>query len=861
MKTSDIRKTFLDFFKAHQHREILSSPLPIDDPTLLFTIAGMVPLKKFFTGEEQPIQPRMTSSQRCLRTNDIQNVGKTPRHHTFFEMLGNFSIGDYFKQDAIEFGYELINQVYGIDRDRMWATIYPEDFEAAAIWKKLLPETRIVKSEDNFWKMAEVGPCGFDSEIFIDLGKEVGCQDPNCGPLCDCGRFVEVWNLVFMEFSADKDGNRKYLPRKNIDTGMGLERISSVVNGFKSNFEIDFFTPLLSKIEMLSGRERRDDPFRFHLIADHARAMTFLIADGVFPENTKHGYVLRRLMRRAKLSGHLLGIKENFLDSLCQITIDMMKDHYTNLTQLTDKILLIARKEEEQFSSTLEDGFKIFEEEKQKTVSTFSGKVAFKLHDTFGFPIELTREMLELDKMSLGEDEFLMLYEEQRTRAKKDGNFESTMTETDSWVKIKNQLGATKFVGYDHDSTEAHLIGILKENIPVESASNLDEYYFLLLDKTPFFAEKGGPVGDKGIIRGEEFEFIVEKTLSPIQDLIIHKGKLTKGLMQNKSKVNAMVDFQFRKAVRRSHTATHLLHAALREIIGDFVNQAGSFVEEDAFRFDFNALDPLTEDQILKIEDFVNNMINHGSFVCVEEMSTRQALEGGATALFKEKYGETVRVISIDKVSRELCGGIHAQNTSELRLFRIIKEQSIGSNLRRIEAVIADKAIETYRLDSKTLSNAKKLLNKPNLDLLTAIQMVIDEKKKIETELSLQSNKIIQQSAGNVMESAIKIGKFDFVYDERKEVSTDAIKSLADILRGLSKKPILMMLVTNSGTEFTVILSSSGEIDCRALLATMKEKYPLKGGGNPKLVQVGGVTLEMIPSLKEICQQRLRSEV
>lgn len=861
MKTSDVRKTFLDYFKAHDHREIMSSPLPIDDPTLLFTIAGMVPLKKFYTGEELPINPRMTSSQRCLRTNDIENVGKTPRHHTFFEMLGNFSIGDYFKQEAIDFGYELIHQVYGIDRDRLWATVYPEDFEAQAIWKKLLPESRIVRSEDNFWKMAEVGPCGFDSEIFVDLGKEVGCKDPNCGPLCECGRFVEVWNLVFMEFNVDKEGARKYLPRKNIDTGMGLERISSVVNGFKSNFEIDFFAPLLSKIEALTGRERTLDPFRFHLIADHARAMTFLIADGVFPENTKHGYVLRRLMRRAKLSGHLLGIKENFLSDLCQITIDMMKDHYTNLVPATDKILLIARKEEEQFSETLGEGFKIFEEEKSKTGSTFSGKIAFKLHDTFGFPIELTREMLELDKMTLNEEEFMMLYEEQRARAKKDGNFETTITETDFWLNIKTQLGATKFVGYDHDSTEAQLSGILAGTTLVESASDLDETYYLLLDKTPFFAEKGGPVGDKGVIRGETFEFVVEKTLSPIQDVIIHKGKLTKGTMQSKTKVNALVDFHFRKAVRRAHTATHLLHAALREVVGDFVNQAGSYVEEDAFRFDFNALDPLTEDQLLTIEDFVNKMINQGSFVCVQEMSTKQALESGATALFKEKYGETVRVISIDKVSQELCGGIHAQNTSELRLFRIVKEHSIGSNLRRIEAVIADKAIQHYRADTKILSQAKLLLHKPNLDLLSAIQMLLDEKKKWETECAQLNQKLVQLSAGKVMESAEKIGKFDFIYDERKEVSPESIKSLADILRGMSKSPLVMMLVTLQGTDATIILSSTGEIDCRALLTSMKEKYPLKGGGNPKLVQGGGATLAMLPDLKEICKQSLLREI
>jgi len=861
MKTSDIRKAFLDYFKTLDHREIMSSPLPIDDPTLLFVIAGMVPLKKYYIGEETPINPRMTSSQRCLRTNDIQNVGRTPWHHTFFEMLGNFSIGDYFKQNAIEYGYELINKVFAIDQKRIWTTIYPEDYEAYAIWKKILPESRIVKSKDNFWQMAEVGPSGFDSEIFIDLGKHVGCGKPNCSPLCDCGRFVEIWNLVFMEFNLDKEGKRNWLPRKNIDTGMSLERLSTIVNGKSTNYEIDFFIPLLEKLEQLTSKERTTDPYRFHLIADHVRAMTFLIADGVFPENTKHGYVLRRLIRRAKLSGYLLGIKESFLDSLCQITIDMMKDHYSYLESTKDKILLIARKEEAQFSTTLEDGFKIFQEEKKKSITTFSGKVAFKLHDTFGFPIELTREMLEIEQIKLEEEEFKTLYEEQRARAKKESSFESAIVETDFWMMIKSQVGESKFVGYDHDATESYLMGILSDHTMVQTSDNKESVLYLILDRTPFFAEKGGPVGDKGEIRGDGFVFRVDKTISPIQDIIIHKGILIQGSMQTKTKVNAIVDISFRKAVRRAHTATHLLHSALRSIVGDFVNQAGSYVYEDAFRFDFNSLDPLTHDQIMKIENFIDDIIARGSYVSTEEMSANKAMQEGATALFKEKYGENVRVVSIDEISKEFCGGIHAQNTSELRLFRIVKEQSIGSNLRRIEAVIGRKAIEAYREDSQTLLNARKLLNKPNMELMKAVELVLEDKKKVESEFQVLQNKLIQGSAGRILEKAVSIGKYLFVNEDMKDTPVDSLKSLADILRGMAKTPIFIMLATRIETEITIVLSSSGEIDCRSLLETIKKTYPLKGGGNPKLVQVGGVTLAMLPDIAEICKRILSDEV
>ena len=857
MKTDKIRRAFLDYFKQQKHKEILSSPLPIDEPTLLFTVAGMVPLKKFFLGEDIPSNPRLTSSQRCLRTNDIDQVGKTPRHLTFFEMLGNFSIGDYFKKDAIAFAWDFLHHILEIQSSRLWATVYPEDIEAYQLWKKHLPEGRIIFDEENFWKMANTGPSGFDSEIYYDITGKTNCPNPECNPLCNCGRFMEIWNLVFMEFNLDLEGKRQALPQKNIDTGMGLERLSAVMQEASTNFDTDLFIPIIKRLENLSSKNRNEDLRRFRMIADHSRALVFLTADGVFPENQKHGYVLRRLLRRAKLAGFQLGIRKTFLWDLCDLVIDNMKDHYDYLLKAKEKIKIIVNEEENQFQNTLDDGFRIFADELEKTQTIFSGKIAFKLHDTYGFPIELTRELLEEHHLALNENEFAASLEEQRKKGKKVQSFQSLMQETEFWVNIKNQIGPSSFLGYEKENEKAVIRCIIKDGQLLNEAREVNGQYLIILDQSPFYPEKGGPVGDRGKFISENGEFQIENTASPIDQLIVHQGILLNGALSLGETVTASVDHLFRKAIRRSHTATHLLHVALKSLVGDYVNQAGSWIEPDYFRFDFNALRPLEENEILKLEDMVNAVISKGIYVCAQDMSFQEAMEEGATALFKEKYGEQVRVVSIENISKELCGGIHTQNTCEIRLFRILNESSIGSNLRRIEAAVGDKAIESYREDSISLRHIHQKLHKPNLSPLEAVGMLTEELKNTQQKLKQLQDQYLQLSAKEWRKKAESINKITLLSDISKEFSMDQLKLLCDLLRHDFPKQSLFLFFNTSLNPASFVLASSKDLDIKSLWLKLQEEFNLKGGGPPHLITGSKVNFDQIPLIQKKLKQYL----
>ncbi|MCE5222599.1 alanine--tRNA ligase [bacterium] len=852
MTAFEVRKAFLDYFKEQHHHEMHSSALPIDDPTLLFTVAGMVPLKKFYTGEELSPYSRMVSSQRCLRTNDIENVGKTPRHHTFFEMLGNFSLGDYFKEETIFFGFDFLTKKLSVSPDSLWASVYPEDHEAKKIWAKYLPEKRIITSKENFWQMAATGPSGFDSEIYFDRGSSVGCQKANCNPTCECGRFLELWNLVFMEFNLLQSGERAWLPKKNIDTGMGLERVLSVVNGYANNYETDLFKDIIKLIEKKTGKKQSTDTKRFHMISDHIRAIVFLIADGVFPENTKHGYVLRRLLRRAKLAGYQLGIRELFLSDLAEVEIKIMQGHYTYLVPLENKIKMIIGKEEIQFQSTLEDGFKVFHQELEKTNTVFDGKVAFKLHDTFGFPIELTREMLEEKNITLEEAVFQNLIQEQKTRAKKESFFESTLEETDFWKTIKDEVGPTKFLGYDQESSQSTVLAILQDKTSLQEANQPGQHYTIILDQTPFFPEKGGPIGDQGTLQQGEFLFEVENTLTPIQGLILHYGKLISDSIQVKQPLKAIVSTAFRRSIQRAHTATHLLHAALKNVLGDYINQAGSLVMNDSLRFDFNALEPMTQEQISQVEKLINEDIAKGKFICVEQMPFEKAIQEGATALFKEKYGEHVRVVSIDDVSKELCGGIHARNTNELRLFRIVKETSIGTNLRRIEAMVGEKAIESFQQAAHDIKTISMLSNKPTISPVEAVKQILEEKNSLELELKNWKNAWMKSYLELMKVKVEKKGEISILIDTFTLPSIEETKSLADLVREALIKPNLMLFYLKKEQEMNAVIASSGEINCRELFTQIKESFPdIRGGGNPKLVQFGNFSSDSIQAITD----------
>jgi alanyl-tRNA synthetase len=860
MKTDELRTSFLDYFRSKGHKEVLASPLPIDDPTLMFTIAGMVPLKKYFLGEEEPPNTRLTSVQRCLRTNDIEKVGKTPRHHTFFEMLGNFSIGDYFKDEAIALALEFLTNNIALPLERIWISVYPEDLEAKSIWKKLIPQGRIIESKENFWQMAQTGPAGYDSEIYFDLGEDVGCRKPDCSPNCECGRFVELWNLVFTEFNLEKDGNLKPLPKKNIDTGMGLERLSAAVNGVKSNFDIDIFNSILERVEELSKKNRSYERDRFNLIADHARAITFLVADGVFPENQRHGYVLRRLIRRTKLSGYLLGIDMPFIFNLCSVVINTMGNYYTYLNQAISRIDLVVNKEEEQFNKTLKEGLRIFNEEKKKTTLVFSGDVAFKLHDTFGFPVSLTKEMLEAEGMKLDEERFNYLYEEQIKRAKRESNLDKTLEETDYWIQVRDSIGKTEFLGYETSQTKSVVKGIVKDNISFEKLSKIDNSeIFLILDKTPFFSEKGGPVGDKGIIEGNHFKFKVTNTFSPVADLIIHKGILLNGEICLEDEVLAKVSEEFRKGIKRAHTSTHLLHYALKKVIGEYTNQAGSLVDSDYLRFDFNAFKGLDYKELAEIEDIVNDAIENSYNVETKEMPYSKALSEGATALFKEKYGETVRVVSIDEISKELCAGIHVKNTLEIRVFKILKEGSIGSNLRRIEAVCGNKAYLKFKEDSHILNNLKELLNNPNIDILDGVKALIEENKEKTTKIRTLEKRLMNYVAEETLNEGEAINGIKFIYKSFKNSEIEYLRNLADLIKEKSKGQTFIILGNAREGSTNLIITGSKEFDFQKVLVNMSEKFAIKGGGKGNLIQTGSINSDSIGGIIDYLKRNLVS--
>lgn len=860
MKTDELRTSFLEYFKNKGHKEILASPLPIDDPSLMFTIAGMVPLKKYFLGEEEPPHTRLTSVQRCLRTNDIEKVGKTPRHHTFFEMLGNFSIGDYFKDEAIYLALEFLTKNISLPLEKLWVSVYPKDYETKSIWQKLIPQSRIIESNENFWQMAQTGPAGYDSEIYFDLGEDVGCGKPDCNPNCECGRFVELWNLVFTEFNLEKDGNLKPLPKKNIDTGMGLERLSAAVNGVKSNFDIDIFNSILERVEELSKKNRSYERDRFNLIADHARAITFLVADGVFPENQRHGYVLRRLIRRTKLSGYLLGIDMPFIFDLCSVVIKTMGNYYTYLNQAKSRIDLIVNKEEEQFNKTLKDGLRLFNEEKKKTISVFSGDVAFKLHDTFGFPVSLTKEMLEAEGMKLDEERFNYLYEEQIKRAKGESNLDKILEETDYWLQVRDSIGKTEFLGYEMSQTKSVIKGIIKDNISFEKLGKADNSeIFLILDKTPFFPEKGGPVGDKGVIEGDNFKFKVTNTFSPVADLIIHKGILLNGEICLDKEVLAQVSEEFRKGIKRAHTSTHLLHYALKKVIGEHTNQAGSLVDSDYLRFDFNAFNGLDYKELVEIEDIVNDAIDNSFNVETKQMPYSKALSGGATALFKEKYGETVRVVSIDEISKELCAGIHVKNTLEIRVFKILKEGSIGSNLRRIEAVCGNKAYLKFKEDANKLNSLKELLNKPNIDIVDGVKALIEENKEKATKIKAIEKRLMNYVAEEALNEGESINGIKFIYKSFKDAEIDYLRSLSDLIKEKSKDRTFIILCSIRESLANLIITGSKEFDFQKVLANMSEKFAIKGGGKGNLIQTGSINSDSIGGVIDYLKRNLVS--
>ncbi|HXX53421.1 MAG TPA: alanine--tRNA ligase, partial [Thermodesulfovibrionales bacterium] len=699
MKSKEIRSLYLDYFRANGHEIIGSSPLiPKGDPTLLFTNAGMVQFKSVFLGEEKRPYKRAASCQKCVRAggkhSDIENVGHTARHHTFFEMLGNFSFGDYFKKDAISFAWGLLTKQFGLPEEKLWVSVFENDDEAAKLWADLtgVPESRIVRlgAKDNFWQMGDTGPCGPCSEILIDQGPEVGCRRRECAVGCDCDRFLEIWNLVFMQFNRDEKGTLTPLPKPSIDTGMGLERVSAVLQGKLNNFDTDIFSTIISALTgstgVAYGRNPESD-ISMRVIADHMRAIAFLLAEGLMPSNEGRGYVLRRILRRASRHARLLGIDKPLLHRLLASVSDAMGDIYPELLEEEERSSKLLVLEEERFTRTLEQGMRIMDglisEAKKSHEKVIPGKDLFRLYDTYGFPLDLARDIATDNGLIINEQGFHEEMEIQRERARASWVGEEEAVAS-IYRELLSEIGKSEFVGYGTLESESVIKGILREGKIIKEAGEGAEVE-IFLDKTPFYGESGGQVGDTGEITGEHLLASVSDTKNPLEGLHSHTVRIRRGTLHVWDRVRCRVDADKRRAIMRNHTATHLLQASLRSVLGDHVKQAGSFVSPERFRFDFTHFSGLEESEVASLETMVNDKILENIPVVTSIMDMKTAIDSGAMALFGERYGDTVRVISVPGVSSELCGGTHCRATGDIGLFAIVSEGSVSSGIRRIE--------------------------------------------------------------------------------------------------------------------------------------------------------------------------------
>ncbi|RUM45950.1 MAG: alanine--tRNA ligase [Desulfurobacterium sp.] len=853
----EIREVFLTFFEERGHVRVKSSPLiPKNDPTLLFTNAGMVQFKDYFLGRETPPFKRATSCQKCMRAggkhNDLENVGKTGRHHTFFEMLGNFSFGDYFKKEAILFAWELVTEVFKLPEERLFVSVYEKDSEAFEIWNKVVgvPENKIylLGEKDNFWAMGDTGPCGPCSEIYYDRGEEFACGE-NCGiGKCDCDRYLEIWNLVFMQYERDEKGNLRPLKNPSIDTGMGLERIASVLQNVPSNYETDLLFPLVKWASELSGTpygksEESDTSMR--VIADHLRALTFLIADGVLPSNEGRGYVLRRIIRRASRHGRLLGIEKPFLYEGVDRVIEIMGDAYPEITENRELIRRVTLKEEERFTKTLERGLfilqEVIEKIKREGKETIPGDDVFRLYDTFGFPLDLILEVANDENLKVDTLKFEELLREQRERARKawKGGLQKVVSE-----EIQELSGKvpTEFLGYEHLESISKVVGILKGERLVEEAKEGEEVE-IIIDRTPFYAEKGGQVGDTGVIEGNNCTCEVVDTQNVTERLIGHKAKVKRGVLKVGDVVKAIVNEERRKAIMRAHTATHLLHKALREVLGNHVKQAGSLVLPDRLRFDFTHFDAPTKEELKAVEDTVYSWILDNYPVKVEEMPYDEALKRGAIALFGEKYGDIVRVVDVGGVSIELCGGTHVKRSGDIGLFKVVSESSVASGTRRIEAVVGKEAMNYVRKKEELLSKLTASLQSPEEQLLPKVEKLKEELKEKERELERVKKKLATAEIDKVVERAPLINGVKVVTAKLEGFGGKELAEIADVIRNKAGTSAVMLVGIKDGKAGLLIALSKDLVPKYNAKDIINQVAPIlegKGGGRPDLAQ-GGV--------------------
>jgi len=855
MKSADIRRQFLDFFAARGHEVVPSASLVPADPTMLLTGAGMVPFKPIFLGKAEVDYSRATSVQKCVRTTDIELIGRTKRHLSFFEMLGNFSFGDYYKKEAIGWAWELLTDVYGVDASRLWVTIFETDTEAGDIWRDEIgvEADHIVRlgADDNFWAAGPTGPCGPSSEILYDQGEELGCGRPGCAPGCDCDRYLEIWNLVFMQSNRDEAGELHPLQRKNIDTGMGLERITSVLQGMTSNFESDLLKPLIDYVVDVSGRTYGSDPktdISLRIIADHARALTFLIGDGILPGNDGRGYILRRLIRRVVRHGRLLGIEESFLPSLVGTAVDVMGGHYTEVRENADYIKTVAGREEGRFQDTLKQGLSMLNEFLDRAKGSGStelpGDAVFKLYDTYGFPLELTEEIAVESGVRIDRGAFESLMEEQRVRARKQAGaghkeiFVSTL-----YHDIKEEVGVSRFVGYEKDEVDAKIVA-LADGDRMKTVVMAGEEVDIVLDETPFYAEKGGQLGDRGEIRTGTGTFVVSDTVAPVADLVVHRGKVTEGRLELGEAGRAVIDGRRRRAIARNHTATHLLHWALRAVLGSHVKQAGSLVDADRLRFDFNHHEALTTKQLETIERLMNEKILQDQPVRAFETTIDFAKEAGALAFFGEKYGRFVRLVEIGNFSKELCGGVHVHSSSEVGYIKVVAETGIGADTRRIE-VITGRAFLRYVgvLEDRVESAAAVLKTNPER-LNEAVSAALERIATLDSELYDLKTEKLGREAERIAETAESVDGVSLYTGRLEGADIDGLRSLADRLRAKTDRAAVVLASVNDAKVLLLVAASPELVEAGfSSVSLVKEVAPLMGGGGggrPDLAQAGG---------------------
>lgn len=856
MKSAEIRKKFLQFFEKNKHAILPSSSLVPDDPTMLLTTAGMVQFKPYFLGQEKPPYKRIATAQKCLRTTDIDNVGLTARHLTFFEMLGNFSLGDYYKKESIIWAWEFLTKIMKLDESRLYPTVYFKDEEAFDIWTKEvgIDPKRIGRlKEDNFWSAGETGPCGPSSEIIYDFGEEYSCGK-NCKIGCDCDRWLEVWNLVFMQSDRDEKGKLTDLPNKNIDTGMGLERIAALTQNVKTNFDTDLLKPIVNKASDLSGikygaNEKTDISLR--IIADHGRAVAFLIADGVIPSNDGRGYVLRRLLRRVIRHGRLLGIEKPFIKEIIDETVKIMGSYYVELKEHKEFVDKIAGNEEERFLNTLKQGLQLLEgkikEVKDKGKSKLSGKEAFNLYDTYGFPVELTSEIVEEEGLSIDMKQYEKLMAEQREKARKHWKGKETELKQ-AYTESYDLAGDTEFTGYEETSSMTEIKAIVKGKTLTDKAKE-GQAVEVVLSKTPFYAERGGQVGDIGLISTKKGVVKVTDTLNPVGEMVVHKGEVSVGEIRTGEEAKADVDRNRRQAIARAHTATHILQWSLRNVLGEHVKQSGSLVEPDRLRFDFSHFKALTSKEIEKVERLVNQRILATLPVRCYVTTIDYAKEVGAVALFGEKYGKFVRVVEAGDFSKELCGGTHIDNTSQINLFRISHEGSIGANLRRIEAVTGERVYEILKEYEKQIKQISNTVKAEPQKVAAKVENIVIKLKEKENK----SKKIIKEYKAPV--KLIDINNIKYAYSKSKDMPAKELRKMSDHLRNKYGTSAIFLATEADGKAILLTAASKDLVDKGFHAGDwMKEIAPViegRGGGKPNLAQAGGKNPKKIDKAAE----------